>query len=173
MPILARGVDRAEPLAAVRLGRDGGVVDQRVQLAVEPPLDLGDRRVGVLGVREVDLDVILRAGLPRTVFRKRMPRLGEDAPPRSREALDGRMSDAAARAGQKQCPPRLVAGWHLLVFRFFSVPSLPVKQSGQLSGELRIGSSDCFAPGADVLVLTDRGAPCATARSGSSTTRPA
>src|SRR5205814_776160 len=109
-------------------------VDQRVQLAVEPPLDLGDRRVGVVGVGEVDLDVILRAGLPRTVFRERMPRRREDAPPGSREALDGRMSDAAARAGQKQCPPRLVAGWHLLVFRFFSVPSLPAKQSGQLSG---------------------------------------
>jgi hypothetical protein len=67
MPIVARGVDRAEPLTAVRLGRDGGVVDQRMQLAVEPPLDLVDRRVGVLGVREVDLDVILRAGGRGTV----------------------------------------------------------------------------------------------------------
>ena len=46
LPDVERGVDRAEPLAAFGLGRDRGIVDQRVQLAVvEPLLDLGDRRV--------------------------------------------------------------------------------------------------------------------------------
>ena len=65
VPDVARGVDRAEPLAARRLRRDRGVVDQRVQLAVQPPLDLGDRRVGVVRIGEIDLDVILRARLPR------------------------------------------------------------------------------------------------------------
>ena len=64
-----RGVDRAEPLAAFGLGRDRGIVDQRVQLAVvEPPLDLGDRRIGVAGIGEIDLDVILRAPSPTGSF---------------------------------------------------------------------------------------------------------
>ena len=34
VPIVARGVDRAEPLAAVGFRRDRGIVDQRVQFAV-------------------------------------------------------------------------------------------------------------------------------------------
>ena len=72
VPDVDRGIERAEPLAAVGLGRDRGVVDQRVQLvAVEPALDLLDRfqRVGLVG--EIDLDVVLGAGVPRAVLRER------------------------------------------------------------------------------------------------------
>ena len=97
------GVDRAHARAAVGLRRDRGVVDERVQLAVfEAALDLGDRVRGVRDVAEVDLDVILGPGFPRTVFRERMARAGDDAPARGREALHRRMPDAAAGAGQQQ-----------------------------------------------------------------------
>ena len=62
----------AEPRAAFGLRRNRGVVDQRVQLAAFQPLaDFRDRPRGVGMVGEVDLDVILRAGVPRAVFRER------------------------------------------------------------------------------------------------------
>ena len=109
VPDLARGVDRAEPLAAFGLGRDRGVVDQRMQLAVvEPVLDLGDRRIGARGVGEIDLDVILRAHLPRAVFRKAVARAGDHAPAGGGEALHRRVADAAACAGEQQGAARLV-----------------------------------------------------------------
>ena len=60
-----RGVDRGQPLAALGLGRDRGVVDQRVQFAVDQPLlDLRDGALGVVGIGEIDLDVVLRAQPP-------------------------------------------------------------------------------------------------------------
>jgi hypothetical protein len=44
LPDVARGADRGEARAGFGLGRDRGVVDQRVQFAiVEPLLDLVDR----------------------------------------------------------------------------------------------------------------------------------
>ena len=70
-PGLDVGIDRAEPAAAFRLRRDRGIVDQRVQLAAFQPLaDFRDRARGVGVVGEVDLDVILRPGAPRAVFRE-------------------------------------------------------------------------------------------------------
>ena len=115
MPILARGFDRAEPLAAGGLGRDRGVVDQRMQFAVEPPLGFGDRGLGIFRIGKVDLDVVLRSRLPRTVFRKRMARAGDDAPAGGGKALHGGVADAAAGAGQKERAARLVACWHQVI----------------------------------------------------------
>ena len=110
-PHLARGVDRVEPLAAFGLGRDRGVVDQRMQLAViEPRLDQGNRRIGARGVGEIDLDVILRSHLPRAVFRKAVARAGDHAPAGGGEALHRRVPDAAACAGQQQGAARVVGG---------------------------------------------------------------
>ena len=66
------GIDRAQPCAAFGLGRDRGVVDQRMQLAaVEPRADFLDRARGVGVVGEVDLDVVLGPGVPRAFFRER------------------------------------------------------------------------------------------------------
>ena len=45
-------------------GRDPGIVDQRVQPPAQPAADLLDRRDRVLGIGQVDLDVILRAAAP-------------------------------------------------------------------------------------------------------------
>ena len=71
VPDLDGRLDRGQPLAALGLGRDRGVVDERVQFAVvEPLLDLVDRGERVGGIGEIDLDMILRSHLPRAVFRE-------------------------------------------------------------------------------------------------------
>jgi hypothetical protein len=69
--------------------------------AFEAVADVGDRARGVYGIAEIDLDVVLRAGIPRTIFRERMPRSGDDAPTRRRKADHRGMADAAARSGEK------------------------------------------------------------------------
>ncbi len=108
-PDVLRGVDRGQPLAAFGLRRDRGVVDQRVQLAVgQPPLDFVDGVLGVVGIGEIDLDVILRAHLPRAILRKRMARAGDDAPAGGGEALHRGVADAAAGSGEQQRAARLV-----------------------------------------------------------------
>ena len=56
----------------------------------------------------------------------------------------------------------LVAGWHLLVFQLLCAVAAGEAKRSTVRRELRIGSSDCFAPWADVVVLTDRAASCAT-----------
>jgi hypothetical protein len=75
---------------------------------VEPLLDLSDRRNRVAGIREVDLDVILGPGFPRTILRERMARAGDHAPAGGGEALHGRVPDPAARTSQEQRPARLI-----------------------------------------------------------------
>jgi hypothetical protein len=52
--------------------------------------------------------VIFRTGLPRAIFRKGMTRTCNHAPAGSREALDGRMADAATRSREEQRTARLV-----------------------------------------------------------------
>src|SRR5205823_5753845 len=81
----------------------------------KPPLDLGDRLARVVGIGKVDLDVVLGAGLPRALLGERMARAGDHPPAGAGEADDGRMPDAAARAGQQQGAARLVVlrGRHL------------------------------------------------------------
>src|SRR5207302_7842199 len=100
-------------------GRDRGIVDQRMQFAmVEPLLDLLDRGQRLVGVGEVDLDVILRPHFPRAVLRERMARACDHAPAGGREAFDREMADAAARPRQEQSAARLVIvqGWHWASF---------------------------------------------------------
>ena len=60
------------------------------------------------GSDEIDLDVIFRPGFPRTVFRKRMPRTGNDAPAGGGKTLHRGMADAAACSGEQECTARLV-----------------------------------------------------------------
>src|SRR5262249_28591820 len=76
--------------------------------ALEPPPDLGNRAQRVVGIAEVDLDVILGPRVPRALFRKRMPRAGDDAPAGRGKADHGRVPDAAARTGEQQRPPRQI-----------------------------------------------------------------
>src|SRR5436853_46501 len=78
--------------------------------ALQPLADFRDSARGVRVVGEIDLDVILGTGVPRAVFRERMPRTGKHAPAGAREADHGRMADAAAGAGQKQRAPWCVGG---------------------------------------------------------------
>ena len=117
MPVLARGLDRRQPFAARGLGRDRRIVDESVQFAVQPVFGFDDRRLGIGRIGEVDLNVILRSRFPRTVFRKRMPRAGDDAPAGGGKALYRCVADAAAGSGQKERAARLVAGRHLLSAR--------------------------------------------------------
>src|SRR5580704_4342107 len=112
MPVVARGLERTKPLAPGGLWRDRGIVDQRMQLAIEAPLGFRDCRRGVFGIGQIDLNVVFGAGFPRAIFRKRMPRAGDDAPAGRRETLDGGMADAAACPGQEQRAARLIACGH-------------------------------------------------------------
>ena len=81
-----------------------------MQFAGKAPLGLADRLFGVLRIRQIDLDVVLGSGLPRAIFRKRMPRAGDDAPARGGKALDRGMADASACSGEKERTSRLVYG---------------------------------------------------------------
>src|SRR5207302_8259236 len=97
--------------AAFRLGRDRRVVDEGMELtALEPVLDLGDRRKRVVRIGEIDLDMIFRPRFPRAFLRERMPRAGDHPPAGAGKPLDRRMTDAAAGAGQQQGAARMV-GW--------------------------------------------------------------
>ena len=112
IPDLDRRVDRGEPLAALRLGRDRRIVDERVQLAmIEPLLDLTYGFERVCRISEIDLDVVLRTRLPWAVLRKRVTRTGDHAPAGGRETLDCRVPDPAACSGQEQCSARLIVVW--------------------------------------------------------------
>ena len=70
----------------------------------------GNAARGVVVVREVDLDMVLGPRAPWAFFRERVARTGEDAPAGRRKADHGGMTDAAARPGEKQRPPRSVVG---------------------------------------------------------------
>src|SRR5262249_15236030 len=103
IPNIERCLDRAHARAAVHLRRDGGIVDERVQLAVgKPALDLGNGDGGVVRICEIDLDVVLGPGLPRALLREGVARAGDDPPACAGESLDGRVADAAACTGQQQ-----------------------------------------------------------------------
>src|SRR2546430_10958730 len=65
-PGLDVGIHGAHSLAAGGLGRDRGIVDQRMQCAALQPLaDVRDRAGGIGMVGEVDLDVVLGPGVDR------------------------------------------------------------------------------------------------------------
>src|ERR1700674_1623718 len=76
---------------------------------VEALFDFGDRPDGVLRIGEIDLDVVLGAGLPRALLGKRMARAGDHPPAGAGKALDRGVTDAAAGAGQEQRAARLVS----------------------------------------------------------------
>ena len=57
-----------------------------------------DRSNGVVGVREIDLDMIFRTRGPGTILRERMARAGDNAPAGAGKSLDSRVADSAARA---------------------------------------------------------------------------
>ena len=105
LPVVELGVDGVQPGAAVALGRDAGVVDQRAEagvLRLEALPHLADGFQRVLGIGQVDLNVVLRARLPGAVLREGVARAGDDAPAGRGEALDRGMADAARGAGQDQ-----------------------------------------------------------------------
>src|SRR5271167_2032506 len=88
-----------------------------MQFAVEPPLDLRDSGVGVVGIGEIDLDVIFGPRFPRTILREGMPRAGDDAPAGGGKPLDRGVADAAARPGEEERPALPVVRWSLCLFR--------------------------------------------------------
>src|SRR6516162_3377237 len=57
--------------------------------------------------------MVLGAGLPRTILRKRMPRAGDHTPPRRRKTLHRGVADASARSGEQECTSGLVRCRHL------------------------------------------------------------
>src|SRR5688572_30515114 len=56
----------------------------------------------MFGVCKIDLDVVVRPCLPRTVLGERMARTGDDPPAGGRKALDRRMPDAARGTGENE-----------------------------------------------------------------------
>src|SRR5580698_2628821 len=81
-----------------------------MEFAMDAPLDLVDGGERVFGIGEVDLDMILGAGFPWAIFRKRMARTGDDAPAGRGEALHRGVADAAARPGEEQRAARQIGG---------------------------------------------------------------
>ena len=66
-------LDGAESRGTRALRRDCRIVDERVQpgaLRLEPVLHLGNGAKRAIGIAEVDLDVIPRSRLPRTILRE-------------------------------------------------------------------------------------------------------
>ena len=101
----------AQPAASLALRRDRRVVDERVQpaaLRFQPLLHHGDGRKGVVGIGEIDLDVVLGACLPGAVLREAVARAGDHAPAGRGEALHRGVADAAAGAGQDQRLPLFI-----------------------------------------------------------------
>src|SRR3954464_4274072 len=106
--------------------------------AFETVADVGDRARGIGGGGEVDLDMVLRACVPRTILRERMPRAGDHAPAGRGETDHGGMADAAARPGQEQRTARRVgrlrheglSGWSVIRIR-----RAALAQSGQRLSE--------------------------------------
>ena len=99
------GFDAAEPGTSLALRRDRRVVDQRIQpaaLCFQPLLHHGDRLHRIVGIGEVDLDVVFRPGLPRAILGKAVTRAGDHPPAGRGEALHRGMADAPGRAGQDQ-----------------------------------------------------------------------
>src|SRR5262245_10340566 len=83
LPVFFCGLDRIEPGAVALLGRDRGIVDERVEaraLRLQALLDLGDRIPDRLRVTKIGLDVIFRTRIPGAVLRKGMARYRDRAP---------------------------------------------------------------------------------------------
>src|SRR5262249_17612098 len=102
VPIFAQSVDRAQPFAAAGFEWDGGIVDKRMEFAIETPLGLDNRLLGIFRISQIDLNVILRSCFPWTILRERMARTGNHPPACRREPLYGGMADASARSSKKE-----------------------------------------------------------------------
>ena len=95
----------AESRATLALGRDGGVVDERIEAAArEARTDLLDAAADVDGIGEIELHMVLAAARPWAEGAEGLARDRDDPPAIGAEFLDGRMADASAGAGQNQGP---------------------------------------------------------------------
>ncbi len=103
VPIGDVAVEAAEPLAERRLGRDAGIVDERVERAVadEPRRLLGEA-LDLGRIAKVGRDVVRPVGIALAFGRHVLARGGDDVPAGGAEALHRRMADAAACAGEEQ-----------------------------------------------------------------------
>src|SRR4051812_38964560 len=79
------------------------------EAAFQPALDLRDGGERVVRVGQVELDMVFRPGLPRTLLGKGVPRARDDAPAGAGEALDGGVTNPPARSGEEQGATRLIA----------------------------------------------------------------
>ncbi|MCE3249426.1 MAG: hypothetical protein K0R41_3251 [Geminicoccaceae bacterium] len=94
-------VQAAEPLARLALGRESGIVDERVQGAIAEQLEQPvDRKLEVLDLRQIggDMRVTVAAGAFR---RHRVARAGDHAPTLVHEVHRCGVADAAAGAGDE------------------------------------------------------------------------
>src|SRR6185437_8689796 len=119
-----------------------------MQFAVEPAFYLGNREIGVGDIGKIDLNVILRAGFPRAVFREGVARAGDHAPASGGETLDGGVADAAAGSGEKKRAARTIAQWH---FRC----SNPAQRS-RIKPRLAPARTRMLAPELDAVVQAKR-----------------
>ena len=94
-------VQAAEPLAVLALGREAGVVDQRVQRALAEQLEQAvDRELELLDLGQIGGDVGV-AVAARAFRRHRVARAGHDAPALMDEVHRRGVADAAAGAGDE------------------------------------------------------------------------
>src|ERR1700730_989785 len=102
VPFFDVAVEAAEPFLGRSLGRHAGVVDERVQRAVEKLSGLGDEVIEIGGIGEGGGDVMGPVRGALAFGRHRVPRAGDDPRAGVAEALDRGVADAAAGAGQQQ-----------------------------------------------------------------------
>ncbi len=100
-PVLVGHLQAGDLAAVWMLGRNGGVIDQRVQPPAGHPLDLWQRIPHNVDIRQIELDVVTLATWPRTARIEHVARDGQHAPAGAAEALDGGVTYTAARAGQQ------------------------------------------------------------------------
>src|SRR5690606_29743380 len=71
----------------------------------QPVTDFRHRDADILGIGQIDLDMIFGPGRPWAILRESLPGAGDDAPSFHGKTLHRRMADAAARPGQNDGLP--------------------------------------------------------------------
>ena len=95
---LNRGVRRSSSFWA-----DAGIVDERVEpgaVRLQPLADFLGGKAEILGIGQVDLNMVFRPHRPGTLVGKGLPGTGDHPPAFRGKPLDGGMADPAACTGQ-------------------------------------------------------------------------
>src|SRR6516162_4036615 len=102
LPIFEVAVENAEPFLGRSLWRDAGIVDERMQRAVEKLPRLGNEVLEVVRIGKIGGDMVGPVRVALAFGRHVVARTGDDPPAGIAETLDRGVPDPAAGAGQQQ-----------------------------------------------------------------------